>query len=134
MAKLVIERVSGIISRVRNFDVFVDGQSIGKVKNGETKEFTIPAGKHTLRTGISAFSGISPIIPFSINENETLHYTTRPNPVMIPLLIIIFIIAASSGASIAKGNMSALFIVLILLAIGGFLGYKYGVSLKQKLH
>lgn len=48
MASLTITRDSGYADRLRAYQVVLDGERIGEIRNGETKEFSIASGKHVL--------------------------------------------------------------------------------------
>jgi len=49
MATLRISRDSGYADYVRSYSVLLDDKEIGQIKNGETKNFQIASGKHSLR-------------------------------------------------------------------------------------
>lgn len=132
MAKLIIERASSFLMRTRPFRVIVDGQDIGEVKNGKTVEYEIPVGKHTLRTGISPLNGISPVRPFTAVENQTVHFVTRPHPLTIVFMIIVCSMSGFLGVAVSRGIIAAWFVLALIVAIFGFLGYKFSVTLKQK--
>ena len=68
MAKLVIARSSEWNNRARRINIILDGEQIGKIANGDTKEFEIAAGMHTLKAKID-WCG-SRDMPFMINEGE----------------------------------------------------------------
>ena len=48
MPSLTITRDSGYADRLRAYRVVLDGERIGEVRNGGTKEFSIESGKHAL--------------------------------------------------------------------------------------
>jgi hypothetical protein len=48
MASLTITRDSGYADRRRAYKVVLDGERIGEIRNGETKEFPIGLGRHAL--------------------------------------------------------------------------------------
>jgi len=47
-----ISRKSAFAERMRAYKVILDGQEIGEIRNGETKEFETAAGKHSLNLKI----------------------------------------------------------------------------------
>ena len=69
MATLVVSRSSEWMNRLRNLELHLDGKPLGKIANGETKTFTIPAGHHVFKSTID-WAG-SPEITFTVQENET---------------------------------------------------------------
>ncbi len=69
MATVIIERTSEYLNRLRNYGVYIDGEKVGTIANGETKEFTVSQGTHTIVTKIDWCS--STTIQFSISDDET---------------------------------------------------------------
>jgi len=68
MAKIRIKRTNEWNNRFRQIGVYLDNQKIGSILNGETKEFDIPSGQHTVRAKID-WCG-SKDLTCQINENE----------------------------------------------------------------
>lgn len=48
MGKIIITRDSGFTDRVRKYKVNINGENIGTIGNGETKEFKIEQGNYEL--------------------------------------------------------------------------------------
>ena len=48
MAKLVVKRRKEWNNRAQNFSLFIDGEKIDTIGNGEIKELEIEPGKHTI--------------------------------------------------------------------------------------
>jgi hypothetical protein len=69
MATIKIQRTSEYINLLRNYRLFIDGQKIGTIANGKTKEFEITAGRHSIVGKIDWCS--SPELTFDINDNDT---------------------------------------------------------------
>lgn len=44
MGKVIIQRDSGYADRIRKYKVILNGKEVGKIGNGETKEFDAPLG------------------------------------------------------------------------------------------
>ncbi|WP_430614268.1 hypothetical protein [Flavobacterium sp. JP2137] len=70
MAVIRIVRSSEGVNRLRNYRVFIDGQKVGTVANGETKEFVATAAKHSIQTKIDWCS--SPII-YIDGDDSSVH-------------------------------------------------------------
>ena len=68
MAKIKIKRTNEWNNRTRQIGVYLDNNKIGTILNGETKEFDIPSGQHTVRAKID-WCG-SKNITIQTNENE----------------------------------------------------------------
>jgi hypothetical protein len=48
MATLVVKRASQYNAALRGLPVIIDGQKMGEVRNGETKEFPVTGGVHSV--------------------------------------------------------------------------------------
>ena len=52
MAKIVLTRDHGYADRIRKYRVFIDDKNVGKIASGETMEYDVSAGKHTIQVKI----------------------------------------------------------------------------------
>ena len=77
MAVLTIVRPSGSVDILRGYKVILDGQPVGQIKDGETKQFTVSAGPHQLALNID-WCG-SKTIQFTANEGDNLNFHARSN-------------------------------------------------------
>ncbi|MGK2862103.1 MAG: hypothetical protein ACSLE0_09235 [Chitinophagaceae bacterium] len=68
MATIILTRTSEYVNRLRDYGVYIDGKKVGTMANGETKEFNVSSGQHTLFTKIDWCS--SPTMTFSQGDNE----------------------------------------------------------------
>ncbi len=68
MEKIVIKRTNEFINRFRNYKIFIDGQQVGTIGNGETKEFLVSIGQHSLIAKIDWCT--SQELQINIDENE----------------------------------------------------------------
>jgi len=64
-----IKRTNEFINMARNYKIFIDGQFVGKIANGATKDFPTTSGQHTVIAKIDWCS--SPSISVDISTNET---------------------------------------------------------------
>ncbi|MCS3532721.1 hypothetical protein [Chryseobacterium sp. JUb7] len=48
MAKIIINRSSEFANYIRSIDIYLGNKKIGEIKNGESKEFDVKPGKHSL--------------------------------------------------------------------------------------
>ena len=48
MATIIINRTSEYLNRFRDYGVYIDGNKIGTIPNGETEEFNVSAGCHSV--------------------------------------------------------------------------------------
>ena len=69
MAIIRLKRTSEFNNRMRDYKIFIDGQQVGRIANGETKDFPATEGQHTVTAKIDWCS--SPDILVDINENQT---------------------------------------------------------------
>jgi len=69
MAKIKIKRTSEYINSKRDYKIYIDGQLIGTISNGETKEFETTAEQHTITAKIDWCT--SPEISINISDNVT---------------------------------------------------------------
>jgi len=67
MATIRIERTNEFLNRMRNFTIYIDGEQAGTVANGETKDFTVTPGQHSVLAKIDWCT--SPTL--SINTGDT---------------------------------------------------------------
>jgi hypothetical protein len=68
MAVLIVNRTSEYLNRWRDFGVYIDGKKVGTIANGETKEFNVSSGHHTIFTKID-WCG-SETQSFSLDDTE----------------------------------------------------------------
>lgn len=73
MAKIVITRSNEFANRLRNATIFVDGQNIGAVGNGDVKDFEVQEGNHSLYAQINW--GRSRELNFTISSDEKKYFT-----------------------------------------------------------
>ena len=69
MATIRLKRTSEYNNRMRDYKIFIDGQQVGTIANGETKDFPSTVGQHILTAKIDWCS--SPDISIELKENQT---------------------------------------------------------------
>jgi hypothetical protein len=69
MATIRIKRTSEYNNRLRNYKIFIDGQQVGTIANGETIDFPSTVGNHFVTAKIDWCS--SPEISIDVKENHT---------------------------------------------------------------
>jgi hypothetical protein len=74
---LIVSRDSGYADRLRAYAIIVDGKKIGEIRNGETKEFPIEAGKHSISARIDWCRTAA--FDFTAKEGETPSFHVRSN-------------------------------------------------------
>ncbi|WP_442485190.1 hypothetical protein [Aeoliella sp. SH292] len=71
-AKLRIARRSHWLDRSRDYHVQLDGRSLGTLNSGETLEFDIPPGSHSLEVRVGKCT--SPLRMLNLKEGETVAF------------------------------------------------------------
>lgn len=90
MAQLKIHRRNQWYGGVRDYKIFLNNRKIGEVGNGDTKEFTIPKGKHELFAQIDWFK--TEKIPLELSEyeeKEIVLKSSHKTKLTIPLIAIV---------------------------------------------
>jgi hypothetical protein len=87
MSKIKIHRNSEYSNRFRNIDIYLDNKILGKIKDGESIDFEIPNGKHSLTAKIDWTT--SNEVEFDI-ENETVQFNLSGTSPFLALYYITF--------------------------------------------
>jgi len=69
MATIRLKRTSEYNNRMRDYKIFIDGQQVGIIANGEAKDFPTTVGQHNVTAKIDWCS--SPDVSIDIKDNET---------------------------------------------------------------
>jgi hypothetical protein len=96
MNKLIIKRNSEWNNRLRNFGVYINGEKVGVIGNGETKEFDVEVGNHEILTKIDWCRSRIIEIEIKENENKTIElsgfkYGNIILPITLGILALYFI-------------------------------------------
>ena len=124
MASIIINGTSEYLNRLRNYDVYIDGEKIDTISNGETKEFNISAGQHSILIKIDWCSSQTLLV--DINDNETKSFKVggfKNGNWLIPAALVIL-------GSIASRLFD--FNYLFYLIIPFFLSMVYYMTLGRK--
>jgi hypothetical protein len=102
MPSIILNRTSELINGFRNYNVYIDGEKVGTIGNGDRKEFSVSPGPHTLVTTIDWCS--SPTIKFDITEQEVKIFKTSGFknsvwliPTALVLLLVNYIVSSRYG-------------------------------------
>ena len=102
MPKIKIKRTKEYNNMLRDFIILIDGQEIGKIANGETKDFEILPGHYIIKAKIDW--GNSPEIPIVLVDNEIKNlkvvgykYGNWLMPTNFLIFTIHFILKATAG-------------------------------------
>ncbi|GEO10020.1 hypothetical protein [Segetibacter aerophilus] len=126
MATVIVNRKTEVLNLARNYGIYIDGKKVGTVANGETKEFNVSPGNHTVLAKIDWCS--SPVVSFEVEAEGVKSLTVggfkHGNWFMsfAPLIIIL-----ASIVNVKYGNR-----YLVLLSIPVFLLLTYYLTLGRK--
>lgn len=80
MSQIKIRRRRALVERYRNFSIYLDGEKLTNIKNGELLSIDIPPGRHLLVAKIDWNTSNS--ILFNIEEGEILQFKVRPRTML----------------------------------------------------
>lgn len=72
MATLKIKRSSEWANRARHIGIYADGSRLGTIANGETKEFELPEGTHSLQAKIDWCASEKMAVKLTENEPKKI--------------------------------------------------------------
>jgi hypothetical protein len=77
--RVTLTRGKAYVDKVRAWKILLDGQEVGRIKEGQTQTFgATPAGSHQLLLKVDWAS--SPTFTFDLAPGEELRLTCRPKP------------------------------------------------------
>ena len=91
MPKIKIIRKKDWLIRYRVFEIYLDGQKMGYLSNGENFEFDAPAGQHKLRVKMGYYR--SRELPCTLYSKETKSFTVSRNQIMVMIIIILLLLS-----------------------------------------
>lgn len=118
MAILYLRRTSEYLNRWRRFSIYIDGKQIGLIGNGETREFNIPPGQHSVYSKIDWCS--SQALSFSIKENEVLAFKVggfKYGYWLMPTGLAILVLSLAANILFDFGYLFYLVIPIFLLLV-----------------
>lgn len=124
MATIRLKRTSEYNNRMRDYKIFIDGQQVGTIANGETKDFPTTVGQHTITAKIDWCS--SPKISIELKENQTSNlkvggfkYGQILMPVGLGLTVLHFILSKFADFDNTIFLVAPLFLLMVYyLTIG----------------
>ncbi|MFL5807901.1 MAG: hypothetical protein ACJ749_00190 [Flavisolibacter sp.] len=126
MARLIVQRTSEYNNRLRHFRIFIDGEEVDKIANGETMEFHLTPGRHRLYSKIDWCS--SQEISFDISDGETKMFKLggfRHGNWIIPLSVGFVVLGSLFRATAGVDYV-------LYLMIPGFLLLVYYLTIGRK--
>ncbi len=124
MTIIRLKRTSEYNNRMRDYKIFIDGQQVGTIANGETKDFPTTVGQHIVTAKVDWCS--SPDISVDINDNQTKKLKVggfRNGQILIPiglgLITLHFILSKFADFEYTIFLLTPLFLLLVYyLTIG----------------
>jgi hypothetical protein len=120
-ARIIINRSSEWMNRVRAFKVFIDGEQVGTIKNGGAEEFKIDPGVHTVVCKVDWCSSQELGIVVSDGETEYLkvsngmkYYYYLVIPMVVVLAYNFYIVMARAARPIWFSWVMALTVLPVL--------------------
>ncbi len=76
MPEITLTRDSGYADRLRNYQVLINGKTVGAIANGKTVTFTVEPGTHTIQVCLDWAK--TPVITFQATEAGNV-FSVRSN-------------------------------------------------------
>jgi hypothetical protein len=118
MTTIQITRPKEWQNRIRKYHIYVDNEKVGEVANGETKDFLITPGQHTVVAKIDWCS--SPEFSHNYSSDEIQYLKVSSNKIMkwLPLLVFpILILNLFFRKLINPDYIMFLFVPVLLVVI-----------------
>jgi hypothetical protein len=91
MAKIIIHRKSAFSHRFRPFEIYIDGEKAGLIKNGGTEEFTVSPGYHKVHCKMSWY--YSEAFNVTLNEDEVKFLKVEGGPKFMGVIYTVLLAA-----------------------------------------
>jgi hypothetical protein len=107
---------------LRAYRVRIDGNPLGKIAKGETRDFIVPPGEHRVRLTIDRLAGSREVM-HQVREGELVEFTCRPgHPALalwwpLPLLCIVFPVIRALQPQRLWGQFALLLAVVSVLLL-----------------
>ncbi|MBB1139345.1 hypothetical protein [Myroides sp. WP-1] len=88
MSKITIKRSAEFSNKARKIALYLGEEKIGTIKDGETKEFEIQPGQHTLTAKIDWCR--SNHLPITIGQDEMLFFNLKGTSPFLAIYYITF--------------------------------------------
>ena len=124
MATIRLKRTSEYNNRMRDYKIFIDGQQVGTIANGETKDFPTTVGQHMVTAKVDWCS--SPELSIELKENQTsslkvggFKYGQKLMPIGLGLIVLHYILSKFADFEYTIFLVAPLFLLLVYyLTIG----------------
>ncbi len=103
-SRIVLSRSSEWMNRTRSLKVMIDGQQAGTIGNGNTEEFSITPGQHTIACKIDWCSSRNFDVHLAAGETAYLHvrsgmkyYWQLVGPLLVVLILNLYFVFSEGG-------------------------------------
>ena len=94
MTALKIYRESELSNKLRNYKIFIDGEFVGTIADGEAKDFAVSLGSHTVMAAIDWCSSPNVEVVLSKNEIKKMQVSSFKIPIKFLLIgILLFVLS-----------------------------------------
>ena len=137
MAKIIINRKSEWMNRLRSIHVYIDGKNVGSLKNGSSEEFVVEQGLHTIECKIDWCSSMPVSLDVKAEDVKVLQlqsgmkYYWIVSIIAIVLLFINFFIPYTWAEFSDAVPMVLAGLIFLYLAYFLTIGRKKYLSLKE---
>jgi hypothetical protein len=133
LAKIIINRKSEWLNRLRAFKVFIDDKEVGAVKNGSSEEFVVEEGTHNVHIKFGLYKSISLTITLNKGENKFL-LTRNGMKYFWPLYILLLVGVVSKLIMIKLGiyNTDWSSYIQLLLVLPSLLYFLFYLTIGRK--
>ena len=87
--KIIINRKSEWLNRLRSFKVFIDDAEVGAVKNGSSEEFIVKPGVHNVYLKFGIYKSMP--LTVTVNDNESKFLLARNGMKYVWVLYILLL-------------------------------------------
>ncbi|MCW3088115.1 MAG: hypothetical protein JWQ78_1501 [Sediminibacterium sp.] len=88
--KIIVNRKSAWLNRIQKIRVLIDGAESGTVANGNSEQFIVEPGTHTVECKIKWYS--SPVLTVALQEGETKYLKVGSGlPYYFPLYLLVLL-------------------------------------------
>jgi len=131
MATIIIKRTSEYANYFRDCQIFIDGNKIGNISNGQTKEFKTTSGQHTVQAKIDW--GTSQKILLTLNDDDNKELTLSGFKYSKQIMYIGLIITIITYILIYALHIDMLYGILLLSPVFFIIFYYATIGRKKYL-
>ncbi len=114
---IILERKSQFLNRLKNYRVFINGAEQGRIGNGKTEEYEVPAGENTITCKVNWCSSNDYIV--SANPGKKIFLKVGSGmkyfwPIYIVLLVTIIARLFTRTDPVLRQNFNIIFLCVLI--------------------